>query len=87
MAGTCKHVFGKDTIVSPSGMFGESLCSNEGKETSLIILPANTDTKQMWNVTKNIYRFTPALLSENVNQHTVDEVRINLADQQWMTVN
>ncbi|AFR92442.1 gly-X carboxypeptidase [Cryptococcus neoformans var. grubii H99] len=59
MAGTCKHVFGKDTIVSPSGMF------------------ANTDTKQMWNVTRNIYRFTPALLSENVNQHTVDE-RISL---------
>lgn len=83
MAGTCKHVFGKDTIVSPSGMFGESSrAKNDGKEMSLIILPANTDTKQMWNVTKNIYRFTPALLSENVNQHTVDEVRMNLADQQ-----
>lgn len=59
----------------------------DGKEMSLIILPANTDTKQMWNVTKNIYRFTPALLSENVNQHTVDEVRMNLADQQRMIVN
>ncbi|ODN82117.1 hypothetical protein L202_02424 [Cryptococcus amylolentus CBS 6039] len=59
MAGTCKHVFGKDTIVAPSGMF------------------ANTDTKHMWPVTKNIYRFSPALNSENLHQHTVDE-RISL---------
>ncbi|WVO16200.1 hypothetical protein L204_103871 [Cryptococcus depauperatus] len=59
MAGTCKHVFGKRVIVSPSGMF------------------ANTDTKHMWDVTKNIYRFSPALVSENLHQHTVDE-RISL---------
>ncbi|WVQ72429.1 hypothetical protein IAR50_001981 [Cryptococcus sp. DSM 104548] len=60
MAGTCKHVFGNDTIVAPSGMF------------------ANTDTKHMWGVTKNIYRFSPALNSENLHQHTVDE-RISLS--------
>ncbi|OWZ36180.1 vacuolar protein [Cryptococcus neoformans c8] len=59
MAGTTKHVFGKETIVSPSGMF------------------ANTDTKRMWNVTKNIYRFSPALVTESVGMHTVNE-RISL---------
>ncbi|KAK4685216.1 Gly-Xaa carboxypeptidase, partial [Tremellales sp. Uapishka_1] len=59
LAGTCKAVFGKDTIVSPTGMF------------------ANTDTKWMWNLTENIYRFTPAVLTENLNQHTVNE-RISL---------
>ncbi|RSH87337.1 hypothetical protein EHS25_003246 [Saitozyma podzolica] len=55
MAGTAKHVFGKDTIVAPSGMF------------------ANTDTRSMWNLTTNIFRFTPAVVSQNLNQHTVDE--------------
>ncbi|WVQ80773.1 hypothetical protein IAT38_002878 [Cryptococcus sp. DSM 104549] len=59
IAGTCKHVFGEKTVVSPSGMF------------------ANTDTKSFWNLTKNLYRFTPALVSENLHQHTVDE-RISL---------
>ena len=24
MAGTCKHIFGEDTIVAPTGMFGKS---------------------------------------------------------------
>jgi len=28
----------------------------------------------MWGLTKNIYRFTPAMVVENLNQHTVDEV-------------
>lgn len=40
MAGTCKHVFGKDTIVSPSGMFGESLRQVEERNV------ANTFTSQ-----------------------------------------
>ena len=58
VAGTCKSVFGPETIVSPTGMF------------------ANTDTKFFWDMTKDLYRFTPALLTENLFQHTVDEVRV-----------
>ncbi|OCF36827.1 Gly-X carboxypeptidase [Kwoniella heveanensis CBS 569] len=38
---------------------------------------ANTDTRHFWNLTEGLYRFTPALVSENLNQHTVDE-RISL---------
>ncbi|ORY33967.1 putative Gly-X carboxypeptidase [Naematelia encephala] len=38
---------------------------------------ANTDTRLFWNHTKNLYRFTPAVVVENLNQHTVDE-RISL---------
>ncbi|WWD17284.1 hypothetical protein CI109_101724 [Kwoniella shandongensis] len=38
---------------------------------------ANTDTKNFWNLSKHIYRFTPALITENLNQHTVNE-RISL---------
>ncbi|KAK8864420.1 hypothetical protein IAR55_001668 [Kwoniella newhampshirensis] len=38
---------------------------------------ANTDTKSFWNLTSNLYRFTPALVTQNLYQHTVDE-RISL---------
>lgn len=41
----------------------------------ITFIPANTDTKRMWNVTKNIYRFSPALVTESVGMHTVNEVR------------
>lgn len=41
----------------------------------LTFIAANTDTKRMWNVTKNIYRFSPALVTESVGMHTVNEVR------------
>lgn len=59
IAGTLKTVFGKETVVAPTGMF------------------ANTDTSRTWALTKHIYRFTPAVYSESVNVHTVDE-RISL---------
>ncbi|WVR07064.1 hypothetical protein IAU60_004103 [Kwoniella sp. DSM 27419] len=38
---------------------------------------ANTDTRHFWNLTDGLYRFTPAMISENLNQHTVNE-RISL---------
>ncbi|WRT66399.1 uncharacterized protein IL334_003355 [Kwoniella shivajii] len=38
---------------------------------------ANTDTRWFWRHTTDLYRFTPALITENLNQHTVDE-RISL---------
>ncbi|UNI15452.1 Gly-Xaa carboxypeptidase [Purpureocillium takamizusanense] len=38
------------------------------------LMPANTDTKFFWALTKNIYRFTPINLVENLNRaHTTNE--------------
>ncbi|KAL4862836.1 hypothetical protein BDV12DRAFT_202654 [Aspergillus spectabilis] len=38
------------------------------------LMPANTDTKFFWPLTKNIYRFTPINLVQNLNRaHTVNE--------------
>ncbi|RXK38293.1 hypothetical protein M231_04466 [Tremella mesenterica] len=55
LAGTLRHMFGKETIVAPTGMF------------------ANTDTKHMWKLTKNLYRFMPASITGAANIHTVNE--------------
>lgn len=59
IGGTIKTVFGKHTVIAPTGMF------------------ANTDTARTWNLTRNIYRFTPSDLAEAFGIHTVDE-RISL---------
>lgn len=53
--GTLKQVFGKDLVVAPSVMTG------------------NTDTKYYWNISKNIYRFSPVRDDGRANAHTVDE--------------
>lgn len=53
--GTIKQVFGKDYVVAPSLMTG------------------NTDTKFYWNLSKNIYRFSPVRDEGRANAHTVDE--------------
>ena len=53
--GTIKQIFGKDTVVAPSLMTG------------------NTDTKFYWNLSKNIYRFSPVRDEGRANAHTVDE--------------
>ena len=37
-------------------------------------MEANTDTRWFWKLSRNIYRFTPAVEAENVGQHTVNEV-------------
>ncbi|KAJ5358621.1 uncharacterized protein N7496_011034 [Penicillium cataractarum] len=49
-----------------------------GSDDQLIVtpylMPANTDTKFFWALTKNIFRFTPVNLVENLNRaHTTDE--------------
>lgn len=49
-----------------------------GQDDELIVtpylMPANTDTKFFWALTKNIYRFTPVNLVENLNRaHTTNE--------------
>jgi Gly-Xaa carboxypeptidase len=53
--GTIKQVFGKDYVVAPSLMTG------------------NTDTQYYWNLSKNIYRFSPVRDEGRANAHTVDE--------------
>lgn len=37
------------------------------------IMTGNTDTKYMWDLTRNIYRFTPVADGDRFNAHTVDE--------------
>lgn len=49
-----------------------------GEDNDLIVtpylMPANTDTKFFWALTKNIYRFTPVNLVDNLNRaHTTNE--------------
>jgi len=36
-------------------------------------MTGNTDTRHYWNLTRNIYRWSPALIGTRLNAHTVDE--------------
>ncbi|CAN6667708.1 carboxypeptidase S [Trichomonascus vanleenenianus] len=60
-----------------SGTIKNTLKPMENDEELIVtpyLMPANTDTKFFWNVTKNIYRFTPIHLVQNLNRaHTTDE--------------
>ncbi|KAK2810553.1 hypothetical protein FQN50_002810 [Emmonsiellopsis sp. PD_5] len=65
---------------SGSGRSGSGLGSEDagGAGDELIVtpylMPANTDTKFFWALTRNIYRFTPINLVHNLNRaHTTDE--------------
>lgn len=60
-SGTIKQVLGKDIIVAPTLMTG------------------NTDTRFYWNLTENIYRFSPVREGGKLNVHTVDE-RMGMAE-------
>jgi Gly-Xaa carboxypeptidase len=61
LSGTIKNV------LKPLGPDGELIVTP-------YLMPANTDTKFFWALTKNIYRFTPVNLVENLNRaHTTDE--------------
>ena len=83
-------LFGVDALepapVSPVGAEAFQILSGTIKNTlrpldqdnELIVtpylMPANTDTKNFWALTKNIYRFTPINLVANLNRaHTTDE--------------
>ncbi|CCE81875.1 Piso0_002553 [Millerozyma farinosa CBS 7064] len=66
LAGTTRYVF--ENFVFPG--LGYPIIS------APVIMPANTDTAQYWNLTKNIYRYTPGFLSNAVKDtriHSVDE--------------
>lgn len=60
-SGTIRHVWsterGQDKIVVPAGN----------------IMTGNTDTVHYWNLTDNIYRFTPSRNGTRLNQHGIDE--------------
>ncbi|GAA5928677.1 M20 family metallopeptidase [Sporobolomyces koalae] len=47
------------------------------RDDQLVVAPAimtgNTDTRYYWNLSKNIYRFTPINRAKSINLHTVDE--------------
>ncbi|KAK5790853.1 hypothetical protein VI817_006162 [Penicillium citrinum] len=50
------------------------LCADDEVIVTPYLMPANTDTKFFWGLTKNIYRFTPVNLAENLNRaHTTNE--------------
>ncbi len=53
----------------------ESTSSFSGKTVAPVgdIMTGNTDTKHYWNLTKNIYRFTPARAGTRKGVHTLDE--------------
>lgn len=55
LSNTVKSVFGKETILAPSLMTG------------------NTDTKFYWDLSRDIWRFTPIYGGGRGNAHTVDE--------------
>ncbi|KAI0841219.1 carboxypeptidase S [Hypoxylon sp. FL0890] len=60
--GTIRHVF-------------ESTESAHGKTVVPVgnIMTGNTDTMHYWNLTRNIYRFTPSRNGTRMNQHGIDE--------------
>lgn len=50
------------------------LARDDGLIVTPYLMPANTDTKFFWKLTRNIYRFTPINLVHNLNRaHTTDE--------------
>lgn len=77
MSGTIKSIW-QDVIVAPSGMIGECHTQSEllQRLTSVswpCTLTANSDTKWTWQLTRHIYRFTPARVSQISGYHTVNE--------------
>lgn len=60
-----------------AGTIQNTLKPLEGDDKLVVtpyLMPANTDTKFFWPLTRNIYRFTPINLVQNLNRaHTTDE--------------
>lgn len=61
-SGTVRHVF-------------ETAESGQGKTVIPVgnIMTGNTDTVHYWDLTRNIYRFTPSRNGTRLNQHGIDE--------------
>lgn len=68
LAGTIKHVF-EDFASYPESELADG--------SPVIVTPSlmtgNTDTKFYWELTKNIYRFTPIRQVRRFNAHAIDE--------------
>ncbi|ODQ80647.1 hypothetical protein BABINDRAFT_160894 [Babjeviella inositovora NRRL Y-12698] len=72
LAGTTRHVF-EDAVFNADTLFG-CLMTTDSVIVSPALMPANTDTRYYWNLTPNIYRFTPGTsLFNEANIHSVDE--------------
>lgn len=58
----------------------ESIPAFEGKTVVVAgdIMTGNTDTRFYWNLTRNIYRWSPSRTGRSLNIHTVDE-RLDIA--------
>lgn len=76
-AGTVRHVFEEHAgpIVNPASKNETSGLTNKPVVVVPSLMLANTDTKHYWKLTKNIYRFSAARLTDMKlnNIHTVDE--------------
>ncbi|VUC31669.1 unnamed protein product [Clonostachys rosea] len=73
--GTLRHVF-------------ESTTSGHNKSVVPVgnIMTGNTDTVHYWNLTKNIYRYTPARDGTRLNTHATDERMLITAHLEGMRV-
>ncbi|RXK42404.1 hypothetical protein M231_00394 [Tremella mesenterica] len=56
-------------------IFSSAIRSAFGQHTTAAsaLMTGNTDTKHYWDVSKNIYRWTPARLGTRLNAHTINE--------------
>ena len=69
-----KHLHGKTVVPVGDIMSGEYFHGSQIKANR----SANTDTVHYWNLTRNIYRFTPARSGTLLGTHTIDE-RIDIS--------
>ncbi|CDR37913.1 CYFA0S01e19108g1_1 [Cyberlindnera fabianii] len=70
LSGTIKHVF-EDFAVYPEELFDPAISPKVHVAPSC--MTGNTDTKHYWDLTKNIYRFSPVKQLSRENAHAIDE--------------
>ncbi|KAJ3316360.1 hypothetical protein HDU76_001863 [Blyttiomyces sp. JEL0837] len=69
LAGTIHHVLGRSELDWGKG--GDEVASD--LIVGPMVMPANTDTRQYWDLTRNIYRFHPVPFEQLLGIHTVNE--------------
>ncbi len=75
LAGTVRHLYENVAPhIFPDGKDEDGKVKSKEIIVAPILLPANTDTKCYWDLTENIYRFTPISAPPDFNNvHKVDE--------------
>ncbi|KAK2806548.1 hypothetical protein FQN51_006514 [Onygenales sp. PD_10] len=77
LSGTIRNTLEPLPPPPPLSGLGSKDATAGGDEELIVtpyLMPANTDTKFFWALTRNIYRFTPINLVHNLNRaHTTDE--------------